>query len=65
MNDLECLPLSQIDPLSEGFMVKVKFDRPFKREFMRSMGLNRTPVKELLSLDIVVYDEEVHALLFG
>lgn len=63
-DELCCLPLSQLNPTLRGFMVKVKFDRPFKREIMRSIGLNRTPMKELLSLDIVVYDEQVQKV-FG
>lgn len=54
--------LSNVNPLSHGFKVKVKFDRPFKSEWMRGAGPNRTPVKELLSLDVVLYDEEVCSL---
>lgn len=53
------MPLSRVDPLSHGFKVRVKFDRPFKSEWMRSFGPNRSPVKELVSMDVVLYDEEV------
>lgn len=57
--DLECVSLKSIDPLHYDFKLKVKFDRPFKREWMRSFGPNRTPVKETVSLDVVLYDQEV------
>ena len=56
---LPCLPLSKISPLIYEFKVMVKFDRPFKREMMRSFGPNRNPYKELISLDVVLSDEEV------
>ena len=62
--DLECVPLSSLDPLSGYFKVKVKFDRPFKREWMRSYGPNQTPVREMVSLDVVLYDEEVFHSVF-
>lgn len=57
--DLQSVHLSEINPLSDGFKVKVKFDRPFKRQWVQSYGPNRTPVVELLSLDVVLYDQEV------
>lgn len=57
--DLECLMLNNINPLVYPFKLKVKFDRPFKREWMRAYGPNKTPVKETVSLDVVLYDQEV------
>lgn len=57
--NIECLPLSKVNPLSYAFKVMVKFDRPFKRDWMRSFGPNKNPFKELVSLDVVLYDQEV------
>ena len=62
MENQKFVMLSQVNPLMVGFKVKVKFDRPFKRDIMRSVGLNRVAMKENLSLDVVVYDEEVSGL---
>ena len=57
--NVESRTLSTVDPLSLDFKVMVKFDRPFKREWMRCLGPNRTPVRETLSMDVVLYDQEV------
>ena len=64
---METLPtstLSSLNPLSSHFKVAIKIDRIFNNEHVWIVGPRRSPMKELISVDIVIFDNEGPLSLF-
>ena len=64
MESLSTSTLSSLNPLSSHFKITVKVDRMFNNEHVWIVGPRRSPMKELISVDIVVFDNEVLLKLF-
>lgn len=64
METIPATPLSSLNPLSSHFKVSIKIDRIFNNEHVWIIGPRRSPMKELISVDLVIYDTEVCLIIF-
>ena len=59
MANIQSQPLSTLTPLVTDAVETVKIDKIYNREFVWTIGPRRSPMKELISIDMVAFDEEV------
>ena len=57
--NMQAQPLSTLTPMVTNVIITAKVDTIYNREFVWIIGLRRTPMKELISIDLIVFDQEV------